>query len=400
MERPLANVRILAIEQYGAGPFGTQHLADLGAEVIKIENRRLGGDYARSLGPFFVDGAQGDDASLFFQAINRNKKSVSLDLAHPEGRKVFLKLVEASDAVANNLRGDVPEKLGLTYESLAEYNPSIVCAHCSAYGRDGPRKNWPGYDFLMQAETGYFHMSGEPDTPPTRMGLSIVDFLGGTYMALGLLAGVIGARQSGIGRDVDVNLFDTALSNLSYLSTWALNSDYQPGRAARSAHASLAPCQLYKTADGWIFIMCNKEKFWPVLCDKIGVPELAQDPRFLTFRERLLHRDDLTIELDAALSAKSTEIWLKHLSGAVPVAPVRTPGEALRDPGLEASGKIQTLQIDDCGSTFRVLACPIETHSEGEDRPCPPLGDDTNALLRMVGYTDSEIESLRSKGAI
>lgn len=400
MERPLTGLRILAIEQYGAGPFGTQHLADLGAEVIKIENRRLGGDYARSLGPYFVEGAQDDDGSLFFQAINRNKKSVSIDLSQAEGREVFHRLVRASDAVANNLRGDVPENLGLTYESLAEHNPSIVCAHCSAYGREGPRKSWPGYDFLMQAETGYFHMSGEPDTPPTRMGLSIVDFLGGTYMALGLLAAVIGARQSGIGRDIDVNLFDTALSNLSYLSTWALNANFEPSRVARSAHASLAPCQLYKTADGWIFIMCNKEKFWPVLCEKISAPELARDPRFETFSERLAHRDELTVELDAALSAKGTDAWLALLSGAVPVAPVRTPGEALRDPNLEASGRIQALEITGSGHAFHVLASPIDTHSYGEDRPCPPLGADTDAFLRMVGYTDSEIENLRSKGAI
>ena len=225
MSAPLTGVRVLAVEQYGAGPFGTQHLADLGADVIKIENRKLGGDYARGLGPFFVEGAAGDDASLFFQSVNRGKRSLTLDLGHPEARAIFVRLVESADAVANNLRGDVPEKLGLTYDDLKEHNPAVVCAHCSAYGRTGPRKDWPGYDFLMQAEAGYFHMSGEPDAPPTRMGLSVVDFMAGTYMALGLVSAVLGARSTGIGQDIDVNLYDTALYNLSYLSTWALNTE-------------------------------------------------------------------------------------------------------------------------------------------------------------------------------
>jgi succinate---hydroxymethylglutarate CoA-transferase len=400
MDRPLAGLRILAIEQYGAGPFGTQHLADLGAEVIKVENRRLGGDYARGLGPYFVADAEGDDASLFFQAINRNKKSLSLDLSRPEGVKVFHRLVAGADAVANNLRGDVPERLGLTYGALSEINPSIVCAHCSAYGREGTRRTWPGYDFLMQAETGYFHMSGEPGTPPTRMGLSIVDFMGGTYMALGLLAAVIGARQTGQGRDVDVNLFDTALSNLSYLSTWALNSDYAPERVARSAHAALVPCQLYKTADGWIFIMCNKEKFWPMLCAEIDRPELADDPRFATFQDRLPNRDTLTGLLDEALGARPTADWLDRFAGKIPAAPVRTPREALTDPALEAGGKVQTLSLSDGGPSFRALTSPIRTSGDGEDRPCPPLGADTDAILREAGYSDSEIAELRRNGAI
>jgi succinate--hydroxymethylglutarate CoA-transferase len=400
MQRPLDGVRILAVEQYGAGPFGTQHLADLGAEVIKIENRRLGGDYARGLGPYFVEGAEGDDASLFYQSINRNKKSLSLDLTHPDGLRVFHRLVRQADGVANNLRGDVPEKLGLTYAALSAHNPAIVCGHCSAYGREGPRRTWPGYDYLMQAETGYFHMSGEPETPPTRMGLSIVDFLGGTYMALGMLAGIIGARTTGAGRDVDVNLYDTALSNFSYMSVWALNSDFEPARVARSGHTSLTPCQLYKTADGWIFIMGNKEKFWTILCQEIGRPDMADDPRFATFEDRARNRDLVTEHLDAALQAGTTAHWLTQLAGKVPVAPVRTPREAFDDPDLVRRGKVQELSLGDGGPSFRVLTSPICTPGEGVDHPCPPLGANTVALLREAGYSDSEIEDLKTSGAI
>ena len=399
MKPPLCGLRVLAVEQYGAGPFGTQHLADLGAEVIKIENHRMGGDYARALGPHFVAGCEGDDSSLFFQSVNRNKKSITLDLGHPDATSVFHRLVGHADSVANNLRGDVPKTLGLTYEQLRSANPAIVCAHCSAYGRSGPRGNWPGYDFLMQAEAGYFHMSGEPESPPTRMGLSVVDFMAGTYMALGLVSAVLAARASGQGRDVDVNLYDTALFNLSYLGAWALNSDHDPARVRRSAHATMVPCQLYRTADGWIYVMCNKEKFWSTLCQEIGRPELGQDPRFATFAERLAHRDELTRLLDEALSAASTASWLDRLRGKVPVAPVRTPREALRDPELRDSGGIQATTLRG-GATIELLRSPIQAGGEGKATGCPPIGADTRSVLEASGYTPSEVDDLRTKGVI
>lgn len=396
---PLAGLRVLAVEQYGAGPFGTQQLADLGAEVIKIENRKTGGDYARSLGPHFVEGAGGDDASLFFQSVNRNKKSLTLDLGNPEARGIFERLVAGADAVANNLRGDVPEKLGLTYEALKASNPRIVCAHCSAYGRTGPRRSWPGYDFLMQAEAGYFYMSGEPDTPPTRMGLSVVDFMAGTYMALGLLAGVVGARAHGTGRDIDVNLYETALNNLSYLSAWALNSDYDPRRVARSAHASLVPCQLYRTADGWIYIMCNKEKFWPMLCREIGRPDLAEEARFTGFSNRLKHRDELTTLLDEALSAATTREWLGRLRGKIPVAPVRTPREALFDPDPDSAAPIETLALE-TGQRYQQLRSPIHAGGTGHSAACSAMGRDTDDLLAEIGFCEGDIAAFKAKGLI
>lgn len=399
MGAPLTGVRVLAIEQYGAGPFGTQHLADLGADVIKIENRKLGGDYARGLGPFFVDGASGDDASLFFQSVNRGKRSLTLDLAHHEAQAIFATLVKSADAVANNLRGDVPQKLGLTYDDLKGHNPAVVCAHCSAYGRTGPRMDWPGYDFLMQAEAGYFHMSGEPDTPPTRMGLSVVDFMAGTYMALGLVSAVLGARSTGKGQDIDVNLYDTALYNLSYLSTWALNSDYDPARVARSAHASLVPCQLYRTGDGWVYIMCNKERFWTTLCREIGREDLLDDARFANFGERLKHREALTEILDEALGQTSTAQLLQRLRGKVPMAPIRTPREALQDPDLRERRKVSETALRD-GARFNQLASPIETQARPQTSACSPMGQDTVAILSEVGYSPEEIEDFSKKGLI
>jgi len=184
MSSPLNGIRVLSFEQYGAGPYGTQTLSDLGAEVIKIEHASSGGDYLRSIGPYFSDTVTEDakhasDSSLFFQSLNRNKKSLTLDITTDEGRAVLHRLVASADAVTNNLRGDVPEKLAITYDDLKSVNASIVCAHCSAYGRSGPRKNWPGFDYLMQAEAGYLKLCGEPDAPPTRFGLSLVDYMSG-----------------------------------------------------------------------------------------------------------------------------------------------------------------------------------------------------------------------------
>ncbi len=395
MDKPLRGVRVLAVEQYGAGPFGTQHLADLGAEVVKVENGNTGGDYARGLGPFFAGDPDATDASLYFQSFNRNKKSLALDLSGPEGRAVLHRLAPHFDAVTNNLRGDVPEKLGITYDGLQAANPAIVCAHCSAYGRAGPRRDWPGYDFLMQAEAGYFAMSGEPDGPPARMGLSLVDYMGGTYLALALVSAVLAARATGQGRDVDINLFDTALYNYSYLGAWTLNGDYEPGRLPRSAHPSLVPCQLYRTADGWIYLMCNKQKFWPALCAALGAEDLASDPRFAGFDGRLAHRDLLTELLDLKLSANTTGHWIERFAGRVPAAPVLAPREALQTPFMRQRGRVQSLRVAN-GSAFDVLATPIDAGGidPAADRACSPLGADTGATLRAAGFSEAEIDAL------
>ncbi len=292
--QPLTGVRVLAVEQYGAGPFGTMYLANQGAEVIKIENPRDGGDMSRAVGPYFL----GPDDSEFFQSFNANKHSMTIDLQKDEGQQLFHELVKTADAVSNNLRGDVPEKLGLDYNSLKSANPKIVCAHLTAYGRTGSRSNWPGFDYLMQAEAGWFSVTGEPGTPPARFGLSVVDMMTGLAMAFGLVSAVVAARSSGTGRDMDVSLFDLALHNTNYLATWYLNEGVVTERLQRSAHPSLTPCQLYKTANGWIFIMCNKEKFWPILCQKLNRHDWVNDARFKLFKDRLQHRDTLQEMLD------------------------------------------------------------------------------------------------------
>jgi len=396
--QPLAGVRVLTVEQYGAGPFGTMYLANQGAEVIKIENPRDGGDMSRAVGPHFL----GPEDSQFFHSFNANKRSVTLDLQDPEGQAVFHELVRGADAVSNNLRGDVPEKLGLDYASLKAINPRIVCAHLTAYGRTGSRRTWPGFDYLMQAETGWFSVTGEPGTPPARFGLSVVDMMTGLAMAFGLVSAVVAARATGEGRDMDVSLFDLALHNTGYLATWYLNEGVVTERLPRSAHPSLTPCQLYKTADGWIFIMCNKEKFWPILCEKLGRADWAADPRFKAFKDRLENRDLIQEMLDEALSAKTTEAWLEIFAGAVPSSPIHDIGEAMNNPFVAERGGIQEFPNPAApGEMFRMVAHPIR--SSGDDplnQPAPALGADTDEVLGGLGYNADRLAALREKGVI
>lgn len=390
MKLPLEGVRIVAVEQYGAGPFGTQHLADLGAEVIKIENPADGGDVGRLVGPYFF--APGD--SHFHESFNRNKKSITCDLKSKEGKAVFHDLVRSADAVFDNLRGDLPVKLGVTYEQLKDFNPKIVCAHLSAYGRSGKRAAWPGYDYLMQAEAGYLSLTGEPDGPPARFGLSIIDMMTGVTAVLGLLAGVIDARANGRGRDVDVSLFDVAVHNLSYVGTWYLNDGVVSSRAPRSAHPSLTPSQLYRTSDGWLFVMCNKEKFWKVFTQAIGKPEWADSPEYGNYKARLANRDRLTEELDEVLSTATTAHWFEKLGGTVPVSPVYDVAQALENPFVHEQKCILEAPHPVRG-TIRTPACPIRC-PDSEERVgiAPTLGEHTQELLRELGYDDERIDQL------
>jgi crotonobetainyl-CoA:carnitine CoA-transferase CaiB-like acyl-CoA transferase len=390
MMGPLSGVRILTLENFGAGPFGSMYLADLGAEVIKIENRATGGDASRGMGPYFL----GEHDSEYFQTFNLNKKSCALNLKTAQGKAAFHHLVSQSDAVMNNLRGDQPQLLGLRHEDLRAVNPKIVCAHLSAYGRDNERYNWPGYDYLMQAEAGFLHMTGEPGGPPTRVGLSMIDFMTGITGALALVASIMKARQSGVGCDVDVSLFDVALHQLSYPGIWYLNEQVSIERQPRSAHPNAAPVQLYRTADGWIFLMCMTEKFWLELVDILGDAALATDPLFLTMKDRRTHRDALTERLDDLLSAKTTAAWMDLFSSRLPAAPVCNLAGALDNPYVARIGMTRTTPHPH-RPDFRTLGSPIKIDGHRpEARVCSSLGADTEALLRQTGYSEDQIAAL------
>ena len=376
---PLEGIRILSVEQYGAGPYGTMLLADLGAEVIKIEDPSRGGDVSRSVGPYML----GDGDSEFFQTFSLGKKSVTLDLKSETGRQQFEALVKSADAVANNLRGDQPEKLGLTYERLKRINPKIVCAHLSAYGRKSERAAWPGYDYLMQAEAGFMSVTGEPEGPPVRFGLSMVDFHTGSQMATALLAGLLGASRTGEGCDVDVCLFETALHQLSYPATWYLNQGHVTGRLPRGAHPSIAPSQLVKTKDGWGLLMCQTPKFWSLWCQLTGTA-LGEDPRFATIPARRENLQALSDAVDQVMMAKTTSEWMDVFGGAVPFAPVLDIGEALDNPYV--AHVEMTAQIDhpDATDGMRTLASPFRVNGE---RPtlsrAPKMGEHSDALLKQ-----------------
>ena len=375
--KPLRGLRIVSVEQFGAGPYGTMMLADLGAEVIKVENVTTGGDPARKTGPYFLD-----NDSEYFQVFNLSKKSVALNLRTEEGKAALLELAMTADALMNSLRGDLPAKMGLDYASLGKHKPSIVCVHLSAYGRDNSRASWPGYDYLMQAESGLMHLTGEPEGPPSRIGApSMVDQTTGLTAAVGLLAAVIQARSTGKGCDVDTCLLDVALHQLGYIATWYLNEGLRMSRQHRSAHYSVAPVQTFPTADGWIFIMCMTDKFWFELADAIGRSDLKSETRFSTPSLRHTNRDDLAAILDGEIRKQPTRYWLDKLNGILPIAPVLDVAQALDNPFLAETQMTRNVPHP-AKPSLRALANPIKINGKRlEQSVCSSLGADNAAFV-------------------
>ncbi|MEM9234413.1 MAG: CoA transferase, partial [Pseudomonadota bacterium] len=363
----------------GAGPYGTMLLANLGAEVIKIEDASRGGDVSRSVGPYLL----GEDDSEFFQTFSLGKKSFTLDLKSEEGRADFERLVSSADAVANNLRGDQPEKLGLTYESLGRINPKIICAHLSAYGRKSERAAWPGYDYLMQAEAGFMSLTGEPEGPPVRFGLSMVDFHTGSQMGMALLAGILRAQRTGEGCNVDVCLFDTAIHQLSYPGTWYLNQQHVTGRLPRGAHPSIAPSQLVRTKDGWGLLMCQTPKFWSLWCKLAGAEDLDRDERFNSIPGRRKNLAELSDAVDAVMMQKDTTAWMEVLGGKVPFAPVTDIGTALDNPYLDRIELIEAVDHPEAKDGLRVLGSPFRINGQRPvQQRAPRMGEHNEELLR------------------
>lgn len=393
---PLDGLRLLAASQFGAGPFGTQLLADLGAEVIKLEDPSVGGDVSRSVGPF-----AGHGDSLYFQSFNRGKKSIALDLRHPEGQRVLHDLARVSHGAYNDLRGDLPARLGLTYPALRAANPAIVCCSLSGFGATGPRAAELAYDYLIQGYAGYMAVTGEPDGPPGKCGVSVVDFSAGYASMAALLAGLWDAQRTGVGRDIDISLLDTAVSMLSYFAIWALNRDWQPARIADSGHQALVPAQNFPTADGWIVVFCNKAKFWEALCEALERPALATEPRFATFPDRLAHKAELVEVLAERFRARRTAEWLDRLRGRVPCAPVNTVARALADEQVRAREMIIEVTHPAFG-TLREVASPVKTDGViTRPEPAPRLGQHTDAILRdLLHYPSDRIAARRASGAL
>ena len=393
---PLSDVRIVSLEQYGAGPFATLHLAELGADVIKIEQLPHG-EIGRHVTPY-----RSPDDSLFFQSLNRSKRSLCLDVANPQGRKVFEDLVTVSDAVFSNVRGDVPGRLKIMYDDLSHLNPRIVCCALTGYGLTGPKAAQPGFDYMIQGMSGWMSITGEPDGPPSKTGLSAVDFSTGFAASLAMMSGIHAARRDGLGCDCDVSLLDTAMSMLNYLVCWTGSRGFDPVRVERSSHPTLVPFGNFPTSDGWIVAGGSKEKFWVRMAHTVGRPDLIDDPRFVSFEQRLVHKQDLIAALDQAFRMRTTSAWLTELESAgVPCAPVNSIAQALADPQVIAREMVFDLEHDTLGRITHV-GSPIKVGRSPHVRQnAPSLGSDTRQVLaEMLGYDDDRIGALAAGGVI
>ena len=393
---PLEGVRVVSVEQYGAGPWATLQLADLGAEVIKIEDPASGGDVGRYVPPY----QEGED-SLFFETFNRGKLSVSLDLRAEAGRAVFEDLVAHSDVVFSNLRGDLAPRLGLDFAALERVNPRIVCCALSGFGSTGPRAAQPGYDYLVQGLAGWMSLTGAASGPPTKSGLSLVDLSTGYAAAVSILAGLHRAQRDGRGCDCEVSLFETALHQLCYIGTWAATAGYVPERLDDSAHPSIVPFQNFPTADGWIVVACPKEHFWRSLCAALEQPDLLADERFADFAARFRHREELLSLITDELARRPAVEWLEILAAAgVPCAPVNDVAAALADPQAVAREALVEIEHPRLG-TVRQVASPLRVDGARRAYGPAPERDEhrVDVLRRVCGYDDATIEDRARDGA-
>ncbi len=394
---PLEGLRIIAFSQYGAGPYGTLHLADLGAEVIKIEDPVTKGDISRYIVPYAVD-----QDSLFFQTFNRNKRSMTLNLRVPEAREILHNLVSVSDVVFCTMRGDKPEKMGLVYSALKDVNPKIVCVSLSGFGNTGPRAKEPGYDYLIQGLAGWMSLTGEPEGPPAKSGLSMVDYATGLVAALSIMIGVYSANRNGIGCDVDLSLFDTAVSLLSYLAVWHLNKGFQPKRMADSAHPTVVPSQSFQTKNGHIVVMCQKDVFYNNLCQAMDRPDLQEDPRFGSLKNRYENKAILIPLLEEVFLEKTTDEWIRLLKKHnVPCGPINRFEEVFSEPQVKAREMV--IEVDHpLFGKIKEMASPIKIGGVLQKREAgAPHGADTDGILRdYLHYAERDIVRFRKIGAI
>jgi crotonobetainyl-CoA:carnitine CoA-transferase CaiB-like acyl-CoA transferase len=396
-DAPLAGVRVLELAGQLSGPYGAMVLADLGADVIKIESP------ARPDPARLVPSARVGGHTTYYLSLNRNKRSVLLDLKDGDGLDAFLRLVEHADVVLDNFRPGVTARLGVDHDRLAERNPSIITCSLSGFGETGPERDRPGYDYLMQALAGTMSLTGEPDAPPTKYGVSVVDHVGGLFSAIGILA-ALAARDRDPdrrGRHLDLALFDTHLSLLTYLAGDLLNGGDVPTRQPLSAHPRLVPAQLFATADSWIVVMPLANHFFPPLCEALGLPELAADPRFADAEGRLAHREELLAVLQRRFGERATADWSAELDArGVPAAPVQTVAEALAMEQVAARDMVVDLDHASYGS-YRAIGDPVKF--SGDDarrwRAAPVAGEDTVDVLREVaGLSADAIDRLRAAG--
>jgi len=367
---PLAGIRILEIGHMLAGPYSGLLLADLGADVVKIEPAT--GDIARRVSPHSIG-----PHNAYFASLNRNKRSVVIDLASPAGQAELHALCRTARALLVNLRPSAIRKLGLTYAALRDVNPALVCVALTGYGLDSPYAERPAYDYVIQAMTGIMELTGDPAAPPTKTGYSAVDNSAGIMAAVGLLAKIVEGR----GGQVDVAMYDVMLSQLNYLASAALNAGETPRRFSHSAHPYIVPAQIFPTRDGWLSLFVTHDEFWRRFCTEVGRPGWIDDTAFATMAARGQHRDSVVPAIAAVLAERTTAEWLARLAPAgVVVAAVETLETALASEQTQARDMVVDIPVG--GGVLRTVGNPIRIQGDTPQyRPPPLLGEHRAALL-------------------
>jgi CoA:oxalate CoA-transferase len=395
MTQPLAGVRILDLSQMLAGPYGTMILGDLGAEIIKIEKPGEG-EIGRGMPPHYFHGE-----SVYFLSVNRNKRSLTLDLKAEEGLDIFYRLVKVSDVVYDNFRPGVLEKLRIDYETLKKINPRIISCSVTGYGQTGPFKDSPAFDLIIQARGGIMSYTGEPGQMPVRMGAPMGDLGGGLFAVQAVNAALYQREKTGMGQRIDLSLLDCQISLLIYRGLYYLYGG-EVAQPVGSGHVSAIPIRAFKTKTFDIVIDANTDKFYHEICAGIGRPDMASDPRFRTRADRLKHKDLIYGILEEAFMQKTGEEWLKIMEGKVPIGPINTVDMALSDPQVVARNMVvETTHRS--GEKMKLIGNPIKM-SQAEDKnftPPPAMGEHTDQILQdLLKFSPPEIKQLREKKVI
>ena len=403
MSDTLAGIRVLDLSRMLAGPYGSMLLADMGAEVIKVEDPD-GGDPIREMGPPFVEGE-----SAYFLAINRNKKSVSLDLKQDRGRELFLELVRASDVVYDNFRPGVTRRLGIDHDRLVEVRPGLVTCSVSAFGQDGPYRDLPAFDVILQAMGGGMSITGEPGRPPVRMGIPIGDLAGGMFAALAISAALFRRERTGEGQHIDLGLLDAQVSLLTYVAQYTLTDGRVP-EPIGTAHQSVVPYQAFATADGFLVVAVFTDRFWPPFCEALELPELVS--RYPRNTDRHAAREELVRILEQRFTERTTDEWFDVLREAgVPCGPVNTVDQVLADPHvLHREMVVDAARPHPVAGEHRLVGNPIKVGPAQRDGPtgvsdrfdpAPLLGEHNDEVYGgLLGLDTSELGRLRTQGVV
>jgi crotonobetainyl-CoA:carnitine CoA-transferase CaiB-like acyl-CoA transferase len=392
----LSGIRILDLSRVLAGPYGTLLLGDLGAEIIKIEDPKEG-DPTRNITPKKVEGED-----PYFLGLNRNKKSITLNLNSPPGKEIFYRLVKISDVVYDNYRPDVLPKLGVDYETLKEINPRMICCSISGFGHTGPLQNRPAYDLTLQAMGGAMSVTGEPRRVPVRLGLPMGDLAGGMFAAYAISAALLHREKTGEGLKIDLSLLDCQVSLLTYMAQYYFFNGIVPGPIG-SGHQSIVPYQAFKTQDIWIVVAVFVEKFWSKFCKVLGLENIASDPRFDKNPKRLQNKAILVPILEEAILKWKGEDLLKRLDEEdVPAAPVNTLDRILSNPQILTRNMVVEVNHPKVGK-FKSVGNPIKVSRFPQEtfQPPPMLGQHNESIYRdLLGYSSADLQTWKKGGII